>query len=494
LNYLLALASAALLSLIFPGPDIVWLAPVALTPLLIAAAREPKAWKRFLQGWVAGIVFWFGTCYWIQFVLEVHADMGRWGGWGTFLLFCVLKAIHLGLFTLFAGYLMTRWYAIPAVAALWVGLERTHGTFGFAWQTLGNAGIDMPLPLRLAPYVGVYGLSFVFAMLATAVALLILGRRRKREYAWLLALGIVFLLPPIPRRAPGTDTAVVLQPNIDEEADWNTDSLGALEQHDSVESIQYALEPGKPPAHIVIWPEAPAPFYYYTDPGFQQSATNLARITHAWFLFGTVAFNRNGSPLNSAVLLAPNGQLVDRYDKMYLVPFGEFVPPLFSFVNRVSKQTGDFAPGTRVVVSPFGKHRLGTFICYESAFPHLVRQFARNGADILVNISNDGYFGHSAAREQHLGLVRMRAVENRRWIVRATNDGITAVVDPGGRIVARLPLYKDMAARVRFGYVEQTTPYTRHGDWFAWGSLCAAFALSVLAVAPRYRRGIRQTK
>ena len=179
-------------------------------------------------------------------------------------------------------------------------------------------------------------------------------------------------------------------------------------------------------------------------------------------------------------MLDPSGDVVDRYDKMFLVPFGEFVPPLFSFVNRITQEAGDFTPGKRVVVFPFGGHHLGAFICYESAFPHLVRRFALGGADVLANLSNDGYFGHSAAREQHLKLVRMRAVENRRWIVRVTNDGITAVVDPTGRITARLPMYSEQVARVQYGYVHDLTFYTRHGDWFAWSCLVIGFALALL--------------
>ena len=154
----------------FPGFGLPWLAPVALAPLLIALALEPRPLFRFLLGEFAGIVYWFAICYWIQFVLDVHGGMGHCGGWGTFALFCVLKALHLGLFSLLAAVFIDTPYAIPAIAALWVGIERTHGTFGFAWLTLGNAGIDMPLPLRVAPFVGVYGVSFLFALMSAVVA------------------------------------------------------------------------------------------------------------------------------------------------------------------------------------------------------------------------------------------------------------------------------------------------------------------------------------
>src|ERR1700730_916810 len=153
INFTLALLSAAILilvypNLIFPGFGLPWLAPIALVPLLIALAREPRPLWRFLLGEFAGIVYWFAICYWIQFVLEVHGGMGRWGGWGTFLLFCLAKALHLAVFSLLAAVVLRTWYAVPAVAALWTGIERTHGTFGFSWLTLGNAALDMTLPLR----------------------------------------------------------------------------------------------------------------------------------------------------------------------------------------------------------------------------------------------------------------------------------------------------------------------------------------------------------
>src|SRR5271157_735289 len=148
-KYGLALLTAVLLVVAFPPLDLVFLAPVALTPLLLALLWEPRPGHRFLLGYLAGNVYWFATCYWIQFVLEVHGGMGRWGGWGSFLLFSLIKSLHFAVFSMLAGALLPRWYAIPGVAALWTGLERTHGPLGFAWLALGNAGIDMALPMRL---------------------------------------------------------------------------------------------------------------------------------------------------------------------------------------------------------------------------------------------------------------------------------------------------------------------------------------------------------
>lgn len=479
LHTLLSLLSAALLLLIFPKFDLRFLAPVALAPLLIALARTDDAWQRFVYGWAAGIFFWFFLCTWIQFVLEVHGGMGRWGAWGSFLLFAVLKGLHLAVFSLLAGPLMRSRYALPAVAALWTGLERTHATFGFAWLDLGNAGINMSLPLRLAPFVGVYGVSFVFCILAAAIACAILRYPRIR-LAPLLFLPLLWALPAIPEHTPRTDQALLIQPDLDPSIQWTQLLQEKTERQLSI--LSEAI-----PAPLVIWPELPAPLYYYDDPGFRAIAGDIAR-QHGYFLFGTVAYTSEKQPMNSAVLVGPNGAEAGRYDKIDLVPFGEFVPPLFSFVNRVTDEAGDFVPGHNIKVLRAAGHRLGVFICYESAFPALVRQFTNKGADVLVNISNDAYFGHSEAREQHLSLVRMRAVENRRYLLRATNDGITVVVNPAGEITRRLPPYEEVAAVVRYAPVESTTFYARHGDWFAWSCLAIGLALAIFRLADDRRR------
>jgi apolipoprotein N-acyltransferase len=468
-NLVLSLLSALLLVLLFPGFNLAWLAPIALAPLLIACAREPS-WKyRWFYGWAAGAFSWCGICPWIEFVMDVHGGMGPWGGWGTFVLFGLYKGLHMAVFATLAGFLMPRWWAIPAVAALWTGIERTHGYFGFAWLDLGNAGIDMPLPMRLAPVIGVYGLSFIFAMLGCAAASLFV-RRPRRELLWLAPLLLLIALPRAPRLAVGSQKALIIQPNIDTEMQWTEVNLRDTQQ-------KLALLSRPRGADIVIWPEVPAPFYV-SDAAFRDYTARIALAAGTPFLFGAVGFTPHREPLNSAVMLDPSGKIVDRYDKINLVPFGEFIPPMFGWVNRITHEIGDFVPGSRVVVFPLDGHKLGAFICYESVFPDLVRQFVHSGAEALVNLSNDGYFGRSAAHQQHLEIVRMRAAENRRWILRATNDGITAAIDPAGRVVERMPAFAQTAALLPYNYERTETPYTQYGDWFAWSCFALGFGLS----------------
>jgi apolipoprotein N-acyltransferase len=483
INPALAIASGLLLLLLFPPFGYVWLAPVALAPILIACAREPRWTRRALLGWAAGFVFWAGMCPWIQFVLEVHGGMGRWGGWGSFLLFGLYKGLPMAAFAALCGWLMHRWWSIPACAALWTGIERLHGYTGFAWLDLGNAGIGMPLPMRLAPITGVYGLTFVFALLAAGVAAIVL-RRPRRELAWLLALLLLLALPRSPRPTEPREKALVVQPNFDTEMRWTTDAFALAER-----KLALLSKAGR--ASLLIWPEAPAPFYPI-EPPFRKFVAQVAQDAQTHFLFGAVGYNEEKEPLNSAFLVDPTGAIEGQYDKVNLVPFGEFIPPMFGWVGRITHEIGDFVPGTRVVVFPVDGHSVGVFICYEAVFPDYVRQFVHGGAQVLINISNDGYFGHSAAHEQHLLIARMRAAENRRWLIRATNDGITAVIDPRGRVVDRMPPFVQTSALMPFDYTTEETPYTRYGDWFAWSCLGAGLALAALGIksagSPEHRR------
>jgi apolipoprotein N-acyltransferase len=335
---------------------------------------------------------------------------------------------------------------------------------------LGNAGIALPVVMRLAPLAGVYGVSFVFAMLGCGVALLAVGRPR-RELAPLLGLPLLLVLPAPPGLVDGSESVQVVQPNIDTMSRPTPESSAELQERMAELSL-------RDEAPLIVWPEVPFGFYP-EQTRFRDYLGGIAREAQAPFLMGGVAF-AGENPLNSAFLFDASGAPKERYDKIRLVPFGEYIPPAFGWVNRITGEVGDFQQGSRVVVMAVNGHRLGAFICYESAFPDLVRKFTREGAQVLMNLSNDGYFGDSAAREQHLALVRMRAAENRRWILRATNDGITTMIDPAGRRTETLPSFVQTATLMKFNYSDEMTLYVRYGDWFAWG--CLGIGLASCAV------------
>ncbi len=480
---LLALSSSLLLILIAPRWSFGFLAPVALAPLLLAIREEISFRRRLLLGLAAGIPYWFFVCLWIEHVLSFHGGLDKWLAWVSFLLFCILKSLHLALFSGLAGTLprSSRWF-VPVTAALWVGIERTHGTFGFAWLTLGDAGIDIPWLLGVPSLIGVYGLSFLFALSAAAAALTI-ETRHAQHLAWLAAFLLPFLALPAAPSAP-TQSALVVQPMMPQASEWTRELLDQ-----KLKGLVALSMTGDAP--LLIWPEMPGPLYFDGDPAFHEIAVTLAQSRSRYFLFGTVTRGASSkAPLNTAIMLSPTGAEMGRYSKVNLVPFGEYVPSAFSWVNRITQEAGDFEPGASLTTFPAaGEATAGVFICYESAFPEFVRQFARAGASYFANISNDGYFGESKAREQHLSLVRMRAVENRRWIIRATNSGITAVIDPLGRVAQTLPEYQHTSAIVRYGVNREITPYSRFGDWFAWTCLAAGGMAAGAAVLASVKRG-----
>ena len=484
--YLLALASGALQVVIFPSFRYYILAPLALVPLLIALAAETDRRKQLLLGTLAGCVFWGGMCYWIYDVMHRYAFLPAPAAAAIFAGFFLTKGLHSGIFALLAAPLLRRSWAIPGVAAAWVAVEGTH-QYIFTWLHLGNAGISMATLARLAPWTGVYGLSFALAMMNVAIALVIL-RRPRRELAWLILLPLLYLLPAVPPPEAGRETVRLIQPNIhpDELLGERWTRRRAAEHLARMEAL--STEAGSEPerASLLVWPEYPVPAYYFDDPGFEVFMTRLARKSRAYVVFNTVAFQRDGEetvPLNSAVTLDPDGNLISHYSKINLVPFGEFVPWPFSlFIEQITLEAGGFSPGDEVVLAPAGDHWLGTFICYESVFADGVRRFVAKGANVLINISNDSWYGRTAARGQHLLIARMRALENARWLLRATNDGVTAIIDPGGRVFAPLPSFREGVLSGRFNYSSRMTWFSLYGEWFWWLSMALTGGLLLLGL------------
>jgi apolipoprotein N-acyltransferase len=233
---------------------------------------------------------------------------------------------------------------------------------------------------------------------------------------------------------------------------------------------------------LIVWPENPAPFYT-GDPLFRNVINDTAQKSNAWMLVGGIGMdNSNGNAnaqrfYNSGALVSPAGQWTSRYDKAHLVPFGEYLPfkSVFGFAGGLTKEVGDFTPGGAHIPLDADGKRLGVFICYESIFPDEIRQLVANGAQVFVNISNDGWYGDSGAYAQHLKQARMRAVENARWLLRDTNTGVTSSIDPYGRVVASIPRKTRAALDAPYALSNVVTIYTRYGDWFAY--LCAIISL-----------------
>lgn len=484
----LALAAGLLEVFTFPKLGWSWLAWIALVPLLLAVVGVRSRRAAFLTGYLTGIVFFAGTCYWIYGVMRSYGGLGVLAASGVFLVFLIVLAAYFGLFALAIGHLSRRSIGVALAVApfAWVAIEflRTYLFSGFPWNLHGYALVERAGLARLAAGSGVYGCSLLLVAVNALIALAVLCPNWTR----LLAVAVVALVLAVlgwrePPRSEGAARAILVQTNIPVQteypADWLERNRRVLDQLDTMTAA--AASAGSPPA-LIIWPETPAPFYFRQDPRFRARMLVLAEATRGNLIVGIVDYRRDPTgreaPYNSAVVLSPGGGVVAQYDKIHLVPFGEYVPMrrLLWFARKLTAEVGDFASGDAPTVARTDSGAVGIFICYEAIFPGLVSNFTALGAEVLVNISNDGWFGRSAAPEQHLWMARMRAIENDRWLLRATNNGITCVIDPQGRVRARLGTDVRGTVDARFAFRRGETLYVHYGNWVAWLSVGVAIA------------------
>jgi apolipoprotein N-acyltransferase len=383
------------------------------------------------------------------------------------------------------------------------------------WDSLGYSQIDNYLLTRLAPITGVYGLSFV---LVSGNALIAWGLVAPKRRLLLFISGLLVALVLqngdhfAPPAAPVQATAVLLQQNLNVNQD-NSWPGSEYDEHVSQfvklstrtcapylagmpELNAYPVTPDCPVApvtpDIIVWPESPAPFYD-KDARLLAALRTLALSMHAPVIAGTSSLDSNGlhSDLyNSALFVGLDGEIAGRYDKIHLVPWGEYIPykRFFSFAKNLTQQAGDMTHGWRRIVFKTDDHSFGVFICYEEIFGDEIRLFVKRGAQVLVNISNDGWYGDTCAPWQTLDMSRMRAVENRRWLLRDTNTGLTTIIDPYGRLTASIPRHTLTSLPAKYGYRSGLTFYTVHGDLFAY--LCGIISLGVLAAAGRAKTRI----
>jgi apolipoprotein N-acyltransferase len=474
--------------------------------MLVALTKERRLQRAFLLGCLCGAVFLAGSCYWFVSVMEVYGRLAPALAWGVLVLFVIVFSTFFGGLGLLMGWTAHRslGWALVLAPFLWVGMElaRTYLITGFPWNLLGYA-VQASGLRQIASVAGVYGLSFLPVATSALLAWLLLTTRRARAWgalacwAALLLLGQQELKPP--PLAEGGELAFLVQPNVplDEAAQeawapWRdpaqlqrlvslsiatVDAVLKASKHGPAEGPRAIAEPS-----LLIWAENPAPFYFTRDPIFRTALETLARQAHAIVIANTVIpVDKAGNSItNSAVVLDPEGREVSRYDKIHLVPFGEYVPAWAfpGFVDKITSEVGNYVPGSgyRVAKTPAGG--IGVFICYEAIFPQLVRRLVVAGAGVLVNISNDAWYGDSAAAYQHLEMARVRAIENHRYLLRATNDGLTTLIDPYGRVLERLPRHRQMVLPARYDFETRQTFYTARGDVFAW--LCVAIAALML--------------
>jgi len=506
---ILAALSGAILSLSFYGTHPSFYSWFCLAILLLSLLGA-RARVAFFCGFIHGLIFVVTCVPWVAEVLSLHGGMSVAAGWGVLLLIASIWGCSIGLYTWMVQRLSKRGMGLALGGApfLWISTEVFRAylpEISFPWGLLGYPAAGNPALVQLTTITGIYGVSYLVAAFNSLLIWIVASAPEKKK-SRITAVAVVFVAllavqiigPRFVPTAAASHVARVVQPNFPENmqyvGDWYADHKADMTE---LEQLSARRSPGVLQPDLLVWPEAPAPFSFQ-DPHFGPYISHLAVEFQHPVVVGIIDWKpvldssnriaRTGLvPYNSAAALNSIGQKTFLYDKIHLVPFGEYEPfPLIhQVVTSVSEEVGGFRKGKQRNVGRFSNgSTFSTFICYEAIYAGEIRQFANNGAQLLINISNDGWFGKSEAAEQHLRMARVRAVENRRWLIRDTNSGITAAIDPYGNVNRVMQRDTRDAADLPYDFRTEKTIYTRFGDWFAW--MCVA--VSAILVMLTFRK------
>ena len=496
-DILLSLFSGILLILSFPNFDVEVLAWVALVPLF--CSMEGKGLLHsFILGSLTGVISFLGILYWIIVAVHTYGNVPLIPSGLILLLLVVYLSLFIGAFAFLTRFIQIRsgLQTILFTPVLWVALEylRSFLLTGFPWANLGYSQyLNLPF-IQIADITGPYGPSFVILLL-NATLFGVLHQRSKRTFPLKeVIITVVILLgfltygylkmgavnrqmiqnPPL--------KIGLVQGNIDQSVKWDESF-----QKDTLkiyEKLSFKVAEEKP--ELIIWPETATPFFFQDAREYQPLVLDIPKKTNAFLLFGTPSYKIQKGKVhhyNSAYLVSPSGELAGTYDKIHLVPFGEYVPlqDLLFFIGSLGEGIGDFKSGKEIFNFSLPQGKFGVLICFEIIFPDLSRRFVKKGANFLVTITNDAWFGRTSAPYQHFSMAAFRAVENRVFVARAANTGITGFIDPRGKIVKQGRIFTEEAMNGTIRLSNRKTFYTLYGDVFAWA--CAAFSLLLLVNA-----------
>jgi apolipoprotein N-acyltransferase len=475
-----------LLALSFPKYGHPAVAFVALTPLYVALSgwtgrphdvRGVSARRGFTLGLLTGIVHYAGTVYWTSGTVATFGGLSWLVAIPVAFLLVLYMSLYLALASAAAAVMIRRFggTGLLMAPAAWVAAEyaRAHVFGGFPWIPLGNSVVSLLPVAQLASVAGVYGLSWLLAQLSASTAYVVMssGRRRVAAGAMAMALLVVVSLWGAMRLRDGRLTrdgsplrVALIQGNVPQTEKWDPSRAAEIFER-YLRMTRAAAAQG---AEFIIWPESATPFYFDEDPQSAQRVRDLVSHIRTPLLFGTDEIERGSPPkyYNSAFILSDSGATAAVYRKVFLVPFGEYVPfaTLLSFVGPLVDAVSAFSPGQRVTMLPVDGHMVSTAICYEVVYPHLIRDGVLLGAELLTTITNDAWYGETSAPWQHFDLATMRAIEQGRYLARAANTGISGIVDPYGRVTLRTNLFETVAPIGEVRFIQERTVYATIGD------------------------------
>jgi|Deesub1362A_J573_1020465.scaffolds.fasta_scaffold00045_52 apolipoprotein N-acyltransferase len=493
--YLPAVVSGALLVLCFPVFDYYSLAWVSLVPFLVSLwEKTPR--QGFKAGFLLGVVFFSGTLYWI------YHSINHYGGVSLVpsLALVFLLSLYLSLYTGVFGWLFslkiktTPFPALFLAPVFWVVLEfaRSYALTGFPWSSLGYSQYKFLSVIQVADITGIYGISFLVVAVNGAIADLFIIKKRRQEMPLfhmsptiigygILLLGLIAVFGYgyyrlDQDRGEKTIRVSVVQGNIRQDIKWDPgfqrDVINTYKRLTTTASLH---QPS-----LIVWPETAVPFYFGKDIRLTEELIEFQKNLEIPLLFGAITVKDGNRLANSAVLLDSTGEVSYIYDKIHLVPFGEYVPfrRILFFVDKIAYGIGEYVAGDKYLraETPFGK--FGTFICYEIIFPGLVRKFYKDDGDFIVTITNDAWFGKTAGPYQHFSMAVLRAVENRKPVIRAANTGISGFIDSSGRILSSTGLFKQQVLTANITTDRTRSFYSRYGDLFSY--LCIIITVILL--------------
>jgi apolipoprotein N-acyltransferase len=488
-NIFFAVCSGILLFLSFPKYGSWLFAWIAFIPLFFALKNVTKVSHGLLLGFITGVVSYIGIIYWITYVTVYYGHLPLYVGIALMLLLSSYLSVYIALFAGCVVWFRKKTPLYLTAPVLWICFEYGKSVIitGFPWENLGYSQYLNSYLIQVADIAGVWGISFLI-VLANAALFEIICRRSKKEY---ILAGVVFSLlaavfiygvyredqvNKVVEKSPGIEVSLI-QGNIEQDVKWNESY-----QRETL-NIYEGLSLKNSPANdsLIIWPETAAPFRFQDLNYLHKQIVDLAITTKSWLLFGSLSYfphGRGGDYFNSAYLLSPDGEVKGKYDKVHLVPYGEYVPlrKFMSFVEGFTAGIGDFGHGEGFYPLSMNDKKIGVLICYEVILPEAARAYKNNSADLLVTITNDAWFGSTSAPFQHFSMAVFRAVETRLYLVRAANTGISGIVDPTGKITAQTGIFQEDALKGYVKFVKIPTIYDKCGD------ILVAFCFALMGV------------
>jgi apolipoprotein N-acyltransferase len=500
---LLALLSGLILFLSFPkyGNGImVW---AALIPLFFAL-KDVSPFEGFKIGLLAGFVAYVGIIYWIAYVVVQYGYLPMYIGISAMLLLAAYLSLYTACFA--SGIVFLQRKGIPfflSAPLLWTVLEyvRSHLFTGFPWENLAYSQYEYTGIIQISDITGIYGVTFLIVLTNVVLYDLITVSYRRRVLfaeavtAGMLITGILAYghfrcegIGELIESAPHFDVTLI-QGNIDQNVKWNP--LYQSQTVDIYRSLSLQSFPSE--SGLIVWPETAVPFYFQRRSPLQDAVIDIAKKSGSAILFGSPSYVEESAIyyMNSAYLLQSDGTTGGRYDKVHLVPYGEYVPlrRYFPFLGKLVAGVGDFRPGKGFEPLILGSKRIGVLICYEGIFPETARKYKQEKTDFLINITNDAWFGRTSAPYQHLSMTVFRAIENRLYLARCANTGISAIVDPRGTILSRTGIFERTSLRGQVYIIDASTFYATYGDVFIYG--CVIILLILIYISINKRRSER---